>query len=129
MRTRCNRARGGDLFYAVGSDVWVYYDSTKITLNVDETLVPSTYRATVVITLAPNPIENGLLEFTLAMPQKSRCRLELFSADGKHVKTFAQDYIEDGIHSFKYNMEHLPKGNYLIYQNSFIGPSFVRFTY
>ncbi len=119
-----------DLIYAVGTEgVFAYYDSAVTNLKAPK--FPEFYEGLkrVHLEIYPNPVEDGMLRFVAEYPNKTQSSVLLLDAQGKIIHQLYKGYVSPGKKEFLYDMQHLPFGAYLIYENSYEGPETLKFLY
>lgn len=117
-----------EMLFAVGSNIWAYYDSTTTSLSMEQESSLELVGLSKV-EVSPNPIINSQLNFIVEYTDDLRCVIELYDLNGKRIKVFKEGYLNKGKHYFSYDMSGLAKGTYLIFQDSFHGQSINRFQY
>ena len=110
------------LAYASGTSIYKFTEHSLSTRRIDET-----GRTSLKIKLKNNPIESTL-EFDIEFDSDDNLLIELYDLNAKFIRQLARDHIEHKTtKKYKFNIEDLPSGIYLINLHNNTGRESIKF--
>ena len=102
-----------NLAYASGQIIYKYYP--KIYTNITESKPSFHDKPNYIKTIFPNPIKSGnILNIEYNINKATNVNLDLYSPEGKLIKSIVHDYVSEGMKNTSIELPFLSDGNYLI---------------
>lgn len=90
------------------------YDAINISQQGIVELSPSRLPEKYILTITPNPLNQGIVYVKYGIPKKGLVKIRLFDSSGRLIKTIAEGICEPGFYQIQFNAAELPPSIYFV---------------